>query len=158
MRFNTEGFTPSDEQNTPATPQRVAIPVNIKDFSQSLQDFQAKVEALQKEFQNLFQDRVKVVFDAVPALEKIEIIQYTPYFMDGDVCEFSISSVSFYDDVEKSHGYEEDFDCPSEQQVLKDALNKFIYQNDELMKTMYGDHAIISITREGTEVDEYEHD
>lgn len=158
MRFNTEGFNPSDEQNTPATPQRVAIPIDIKDFSQSLQDFQLKVSALQKEFQNLFQDRVKVVFDAVPALEKIEIIQYTPYFMDGDACEFSISSVSFYDDVEESHGYEEDFTSPSEQQVLKEALNKFIYQNEELMKSMYGDHAIISITREGTEIDEYEHD
>lgn len=158
MRFNTDGFNPSDEQNQDTKPKRVAVPVNVNDFTNALEAFQEKVNAMREEFKVLFQERVDILFGAVPDLEAIEIIQYTPYFMDGDVCEFSISSVSFYDEEEFDSDYESDFSSPSEQQVLKDALNRFIYGNEELMKSMYGDHARIVITREGTEVNEYDHE
>lgn len=156
MRFNTNGFTPSDDEQS--TPKRVAIPFDSKEFIQSLQDFEEKVEQLRKEFQELFQSRVKVVFDAVPDLESIQIIQYTPYFMDGDACEFSIHSVSFYNEEEPDTDWDYDFESPSEQQVLKDALQGFIYSNQDLMCEMYGDHAEITITRDGTDISEHEHD
>jgi len=156
MRFNTNGFTPSDDEQ--AKPKRVAVPVDIKEFIQSLNDFEAKVEQLRKDFQTLFQERVKIIFDAVPDLESIEIIQYTPYFMDGDACEFSIHSVSFYNEEEADSDWDYDFDSPSDQQSLKDALKGFIYTNENLMRDMFGDHAKIIITREGTQVNEYEHD
>lgn len=156
MRFNTNGFTPSDDEQS--TPKRVAIPFDSKEFIQSLQDFEEKVKQLRKEFQELFQSRVKIVFDAVPDLESIQIIQYTPYFMDGDACEFSVHSVSFYNEEEPDTDCDYDFESPSEQQVLKDALQGFIYSNQDLMREMYGDHAEITITREGTVVSELEHD
>lgn len=161
MRFNTNGFNPSDEQNQnnqTTQPKRVAVPVDIKVFSASLQAFQDKMVEIQKEFQILFQDRVKVLFDAVPDLEAIEIIQYTPYFMDGDACEFSINSVSFYENEDFESDYNDDFDCPSEQQVLKDALDSFIYANEELMKSLYGDHVQVVITREDTKLKHYDHE
>lgn len=158
MRFNTDGFNPSDEQNESTKPKRVAVPINVNDFTDALQAFEAKINAMKQEFKALFQERVNMLFGAVPDLEAIEIIQYTPYFMDGDVCEFSISTVSFYDEEDFDSDYDYDFDSPSEQQSLKDALNRFIYANEELMKSMYGDHARIVITREGTEVEEYDHE
>lgn len=156
MRFNTTGFNPSDEQNS--TPKRVAVPFNTNEFIKSLQDFEEKVQQLKKDFQALFQDRVKIVFDAVPDLESIQIIQYTPYFMDGDACEFSIHSVSFYNEEEPDSDWDFDFDSPSDQQSLKDALKGFIYTNENLMCDMFGDHAQITITREGTDVSEYDHE
>lgn len=158
MRFNTDGFNPSDEQNQDTQPKRVAVSVNISDFTNALQAFEAKISAMREEFKVLFKERVDMLFGAVPDLEAIEIIQYTPYFMDGDVCEFSISSVSFYDEDDYDQDWDYDFDSPVEQQLLKDALLRFIRSNDELMKSMYGDHAKITITREGTEVEEYDHE
>lgn len=158
MRFNTTGFNPSDDQSQPSTPKRVAIPVDSKVFYQSLEDFQTRIEALRQEFQTLFQSQVKVLFDAVPDLEAIDIVQYTPYFNDGDTCEFGISSVSFYNEEDFSHDYDSDFDSPQEQQALKDLLKTFIYSNEDLMKSLYGDHAQITITREETKIEEYEHD
>lgn len=158
MRFNTENFNPSDEQKEPAQPKRVAIPVDSKVFSQSLQEFESKIAELKKEFQNLFQDRVNVLFGAVPDLEGISIIQYTPYFNDGDVCEFRIGSVSFHEEEDFEQEWDDDFDSPADQQELKDALNEFIYNNQDLMKDMYGDHAYIRITRAGTDISEYEHE
>lgn len=158
MRFNTDGFNPSDEQNKDSKPKRVAVPVNINDFTDALQAFEAKITAMREEFKVLFKERVDMLFGAVPALEAIEIIQYTPYFMDGDVCEFSIYSVSFYDEEDFDSDWDYDFDSSADEQSLKDALLGFIRSNEELMKSMYGDHAKITITREGTEIDEYDHE
>lgn len=158
MRFNTSGFNPSDEQNQPEQPKRVAIPVDIKVFSDSLQAFQEKIADLRKEFQSLFQEQVKVLFGAVPDLEGIAIIQYTPYFNDGDTCEFSVSSVSFYNEDFDEDNYESDFSSPPEQKILKDSLKSFIYNNEELMKSLYGDHAKVIITREETKVEIYDHE
>ena len=161
MRFNTTGFNPSDEQTQPAEitqPKRVAVPVDINVFSASLKAFETKIEKLKQEFQSLFQERLKVLFDAVPALEAIDLIQYTPYFNDGDTCEFRINSVGFYDEKDFESDYGANFDSPLEQEALKDALTQFIYRNADLMKSLYGDHVKVTITPEETTIEEYEHE
>lgn len=155
MRFNTTGFTPSDEKTQP---ERVAIPVDLQVFSASLEAFETKIEELKQEFQSLFQDRLKVLFDAVPVLEAIDLIQYTPYFNDGDTCEFGIKSIGFYDEKDFESDYDANFDSPPEQEALKDALTQFIYRNEDLMKSLYGDHVQVTITREETTTEEYEHE
>lgn len=54
-----------------------------------------KFEALRKELRTIgksaTQEALKEFFDAYPAVKAVRWTQYTPYFMDGDACEFSIN-------------------------------------------------------------------
>lgn len=63
-----------------------------------------QVTKLENEFEttirNLFQKEVKSLFKEFPCLETISWRQYTPYFCDGDPCEFSKGEIEI-------NGYEE---------------------------------------------------
>ena len=58
-----------------------------------------KQRELQKEFQTtaqaLFKETTKEFFDLVPQVKSINWRQYTPYFNDGDTCEFSVNDPYF---------------------------------------------------------------
>lgn len=72
---------------------------------------QAFIIELRKEFPTMFSD----IFTTAPKLKSVSWTQYTPYFNDGDTCEFSahvsdldINGRSEYDDDD-----EDDIDCIS---------------------------------------------
>lgn len=56
----------------------------------------AQIENLQKEImeksKSAFKDVAKALFDAFPSLESFSWVQYTPYFNDGEPCEFGVSA------------------------------------------------------------------
>ena len=74
----------------------------IKEYESVKLAFQAKMKA---EFEPIFQE----FFKAFPEIKMIAWTQYTPYFNDGDTCEFGVNDKVFVavDAVKK---YEEDED------------------------------------------------
>lgn len=113
--------------------------------------------------------------------------QYTPYFNDGDTCEFSVGGpwLRTIDDIDPDdddfshYDYEIEFhptlgsrvwDSEARKLVttkpkypdVAELVNKLLdiqngcYEND-LLNT-FGDHAMITVTKNGITVDEYSHD
>ena len=120
--------------------------------------------------------------------------QYTPYWNDGETCEFSVGAPSFTnaarDDLNDLSCYEYDGDndaiwvvddlrfvltsgrdyCESDKQkilagppvdIKSCGLFSSMIQSPEfedVMKAMFGDHSIVIATRDGFDVEEYDHE
>jgi hypothetical protein len=121
------------------------------------------------------------IMAAHPEITSIRWSQYTPYFMDGDVCKFGIYesqfsfSKSFLNSVEE-FGYDDSicemFDgfytfsykqnMPEFLAVLAQKLRDFdkvLGKLSEVMEETFGDHAQVTILANGNIlVEHYEHD
>lgn len=115
-----------------------------------------------------------------PSVASIRWAQYTPYFNDGDPCEFGVREMQLrfdgikVDDTDYGDDYltaweftdwktDKTIDVPglTEAQVLeiKEALSSFSTSAFEtVMRDNFGDHAEVTATKDGFSVDEYEHD
>lgn len=140
---------------------------------------------LQKKFQAtaqaLFKETTKEFFDKNPNVTAIVWTQYTPYFNDGDTCEFNVNDATFtnapdpenvrwgeYDgDEEKAADGSEIFawegwgDAPEDLNVdMCNSFSRMICSSEmeDVMKAMFGDHVKVVATREGFDVDDYDHD
>lgn len=116
------------------------------------------------------------LLDAVLGADGIESVrwtQYTPYFNDGDPCIFGISDVSvkMSDEVDEDedNGYVESYSMMDYRtkvakpqyagvyealQALEDQKECF----EDFLQASFGDHAQVTATRAGFDVQFYEHD
>lgn len=132
-------------------------------------ELRAKLRKIRDEAEAAAREGFKVgiaqIFEEHPIIEEINWTQYTPYFNDGDTCEFGVNEpdVIFVDEDadEIDDRYEHlERDLKNKQEeaafaAVKEFLSVF---EDEDLETIYGDHAIVRITREGTKVEGYDHD
>ena len=133
----------------------------------------------------IFTEMTKVIFEEHPKVKSFGWNQYTPYFNDGDTCEFSPNVDYIYingmsvdesewinENIITSYGnwnreekvYEGRTEVPnlnydSELVKANDDIKEFLrnFDNDFFM-SQFGDHAEVTVTAEGVSVDEYEHD
>lgn len=143
-----------------------------------------KAEA-QQMASDAFDNFCKEIFEKHPKIESFGWSQYTPYFNDGDTCTFSantdyISINGEYVDDSKWVNettvvdwgtwnrelriYEGRVEVPNldyDAELAKgsDEVTEFLrnFDNDFYI-TRFGDHAEITVTKDGVDVDEYEHD
>jgi hypothetical protein len=133
----------------------------------------------------VFNDWCKEIFEKHPKVESFGWNQYTPYFNDGDTCVFSantdyiIVNGEYADDAEWSseknvtnwgtynrekkvyegrvevlnENYDRDLDIASTE--IRNFLATF---DDDFFYNSFGDHTEITVTKEGIEVDDYDHD
>jgi hypothetical protein len=137
----------------------------------------AEFERLRKSFVEELRPKFKEFF--LPFLAKWDQVkflrwtQYTPYYNDGDPCVFQVHDLYGYtdqDDPDAFDGTVYDWSSPrylkpqfgdKAEEVLKDfgALTKeFSGVPEDVMQGLFGDHARVTVTREGLDVEEYEHD
>lgn len=127
---------------------------------------------------SLFTDASKDLFEKHPKLNSFSWTQYTPYFNDGEPCEFSV--YKDYITVTDTDGNVDDEICgssirrmldtgkdwrgnpatPTELEVMgldvSDVLDQF---TDEEFLMMFSDHAKMTVYRDGTvESDICDHD
>jgi hypothetical protein len=118
---------------------------------------------------------------SVPGVHAVRWRQYTPYFNDGEPCEFSVNELevrfSPLDDEEDERGdYEDGFvDSYSFNYLRKDgelselsdehfaALTKATTEwqrlyADEVCRRNFGDHSTVTATLEGFDVEFYDHE
>jgi hypothetical protein len=149
-----------------------AIITKVKELK-TLMQTQGK-EALKDAFQEFF--------EAHPEAKCIVWTQYTPYFNDGDACEFRVNELALKlnktpsedtsaedDDFEDNDDYESDiYDLKygkktltvAEAKLVADftSLEKATGQLDEVFELVFGDHVKVRATRNGFDVTEYDHD
>lgn len=140
---------------------------------------------LQKKFQTtaqaLFKETTKEFFDKNPNVTGIVWTQYTPYFNDGDTCEFGVNDATFTNAPDPENvrwgEYEGDEETAADGSEIftwegwgdvpnglnKDMCNSFSRmicssEMEDVMKAMFGDHVKVVATREGFDVDDYDHD
>lgn len=140
-------------------------------YSESIE----KIKTLKEQAASLAKEHMstaaKQIFEAYPKLQAFRWTQYTPYFNDGDECVFSsraeYASVKYeeYGDAEdEEEGFSEVYtykgcDFPEDIQAAHNEIKKgFGIVQDEDFKAVFGDHVQVTATRQGFEVEEYQHD
>lgn len=142
---------------------------SLNSIKKTIDDAQATVKA---QGQVALKEAFTELFAAYPVLKAVKWTQYTPYFNDGDTCEFGVHEfysqidgvVSKYGkDADGGEGYVSSWDLEGEAKEkaapMLDAvrsLAKLIPK--DVMLASFGDHVEVVATREGFQVDEYSHD
>jgi hypothetical protein len=93
-------------------------------------------------------------FEKRPDVFAVRWTQYTPHFNDGEPCVFGLHGIYVFPTQEASEDKENEynFDCWGEEPET--SLNKI----EEILESVFGDHAEVTVTREKITSEEYEHD
>lgn len=139
----------------------------LKNLAKEREEYQRKIrEAGAK----ALEEAASEVFAAHKEINRIEWTQYTPYFNDGEPCEFGVYEVYFLgnagedeevswaeereDNIEVSTGWGDN------RKVLLKKADKFttlIESNVDLMETL-GEGKVVITRGGGLKVEEYDHD
>lgn len=120
-----------------------------------------KLKALANEIKNLKKELtqkakdglmvcLKELFEQHPEVKSLHFTAYTPYFNDGDECTFLCGAhyATFNED--------EDAEVSSD---VTDIFHGALAQLDnDTWKDIVGDHALVTITPQGINVAEYDHE
>ena len=151
-------------------------------MNRKLHDLQQKIEQLSKEIRNNFQDALKEaaqeIFDKYPKLQEFSWIQYTPYFNDGEPCEFGVRAtdeMGYVYDTYTNEPYDRAchwqtkelkeeaavvFANKKEAEKLEKDLSEFgslLYSFENHLQSVLGEGRVV-VTRDGVEVEDYDHD
>ena len=122
---------------------------------------------MQEEIRGVFSASIKELFVKHPWLKSIQWTQYTPYFNDGDTCEFSSNAAGDYCDFglndENAWGDYDGDDAESARPSNYDEIRKDVRSflgvfEDADYFALFGDHAVVTVTSEGATVEQYDHD
>jgi hypothetical protein len=176
MRFNLEA-----KPTTQPIPQGVSSPEAVTNFKAATEtidalraELDAKMEELRNQFREDFSKIAKEFFTAVPRIKSLTWTQYTPYFMDGDPCEFSLNDIEFSTDENPDAEYYREFTdddgsfaemsytlktlVTPEEFALCQKMESIIHSNADLMEDLFDDHVMVVLTANGAETHEYDHD
>ena len=159
--------------------------MDTNDLQKTFEKFQAEVAEARKHFQEhgqkMFKKTFKQFFENNPAVTAVKWTQYTPYFNDGDPCKFRVCDPTFtnapedeLDNVNAWGDYEGEnesvwaADSYGIKELNDDGFNvddaKLLgemicsTEMEDIMENLFGDHVQVTATREGFNVDDYEHD
>jgi len=174
----------------------------IAQLNADMAAIKAEIDKLAKEEGgSVIREMMQPIFDL--GITYVRWTQYTPYFNDGEPCEFGVNadfSLGWPGGIEDSlweigyrlnefrpytyYGRSEsetkrlNDEYKAQHDISRDAAiaagitqeyieavkqackpaSDFLNANEELLKTAFGDHAQITVTPSGIEVDEYSHD
>ena len=145
------------------------------DLAEAQNKIQTKMAEMQKELfevgRQLFEEGSRDIFVKYPEVADFSWTQYTPYFNDGDECVFGVNEY-FTVNLRDGGILEDVYDSPyarekkierGESLDLSDHLGQDLSGligsiPPETMKSIFGDHVRVTITPEGIETEEYEHE
>lgn len=151
----------------------------IESISEKFSDFEKEKRKLADSLKENFQTIFMPIFEKYPEIKAFGWTQYTPYFNDGESCEFSVNELSAaggddevderdwlweglpsldYKDKTKLSSYAQSW-ATLEMVHDLDALNEaFTKIPDDVFENMFGDHVYVVVDRDGVTVEEYDHD
>ena len=119
-------------------------------FKEQVKEIQEKLQHTGEKF--LIQN-FRRIFEKYPELKDISWTAYTPYFNDGDECTYH-SRHKFPEIEVDGHVWNS-----PEYKRIEGEVRSFLQQfDDELMKTLFGDHIQITVNKDGINIEEYEHE
>ena len=139
--------------------------MTIKSLHESVKEYDAKIKKMREELSNEFKAQFKEIsqeiFAKYPDIIKFGWTQYTPYFNDGDACVFSYYGMSVCNDSETAdddlYDWEDMWTAGKKYPELAE-FEKVLSASTDILLAMFGDHVMITVTPQGIDVDEYEHD
>ena len=157
--------------------------MNFNDLISEVQDMNAQLESIRQEHLKTLREKFKSItsafFEGAPQVQAVVWDQYTPYFNDGEPCEFSVNEPFFvtqnfdFNNLPSSSWEFEDEEYgeigsvyfkPKEEEdnfelkMLCYEFSKIISDNEELMQEMFGDHVTVYLTKEKVLTEECSHD
>lgn len=146
-------------------------------LTQLSEEFTALKEEIRSQFKDQVSVALKEMFIKFPELESIRWVQYTPYFNDGDPCEFSMGDFHVITEgADPKEWDDEDEDSPyageyvSTYRKYNEKWSDELYNElcmlsetlggplEDFMEDVFGDHVWVKVTRDGIKVEEYDHD
>jgi len=138
------------------------------EIERTKQKYEAAVKAIGREG---VQKLLAPLFERYQNVDAVKWTQYTPYFNDGEPCEFDANGdyaeVRFKaedGDVLTKESQEQDFESdwenrekPARYEAIK-AIRTALKINNAVMLAAFGDHVEVTVDRAGVTVDEYEHE
>lgn len=135
-------------------------------------------EAAKQMMSEAFSEGSNALFEEHECLVEFSWTQYAPYFNDGDECVFHAHTdypdIIFRRHVEEyseeelsdlSYGGEFEYgnygrkDRTDAENAAGDAVIKFLGEfDDDLLRDAFGEHIKVTVTRDGVQVDDYDHD
>ena len=140
---------------------------------------------LQEKSSKIFLSAFKKLFEESPRLTSFSWTQYTPYFNDGDTCYFSTNTDYIYvngEDASDSDWLNEknviswgtynrekriyegrvEVDNPNYDKELSEStekVKKFLALfDDDFYQKQFGDHVRVTVTANGIETEDYDHE
>ena len=137
---------------------------------------------------NKLTDILKLYFNEDPECKSIVWTQYTPFFNDGSECIFEVHNVDFfsYDVTDMTDEQESEYENndsegdllyvssystndevwengtrpATETELTRTKLARLITNDtvSEILKLTFGDHTKVTVTRDGIDSEEYDHD
>jgi hypothetical protein len=144
----------------------------LEKFKEVAEKNNEQIKKLQQESAALVKPLLQSFVKEHPQVKQVKWVQYTPYFNDGEACEFGVHSFGFYfdgDDLDDSRyefelygEYDKYFKkkeaCSRETYEACLALERELNQVGDALLTLFGDHVEVIVTESGVEVEEYDHD
>jgi hypothetical protein len=136
-----------------------------------------KLKEVQNQGKQAISEAFVEFFEKCPDVEAVRWSQYAPYFNDGDACEFSVHELEVrlkdeedfadqwslnYELNKSKHGGAFNREVDVEHPVVKilepisDALQSSAMSST--MEAIFGNHVQVTVTRDGMEIDEHDHD
>lgn len=140
----------------------------LEKIKSELSAFEQTKRQLIEELRNKFPGMFSPLFEKYPQIESVSWRQYTPYFNDGDPCEFrarvddiEVNGKDLYDFEEYASSYYREKEGRESNELEKgvEAFIEVLTQiPDDFYKDLFGDHVMVTIKNNEIEVEEYEHD
>lgn len=160
--------------------------MSIQSISNEFIDYyNAAIKEIQEKGQQKLKEVFKLFWESNPNVHLVMWTQYTPYYNDGDVCEFSVGEILFsnladsaeyknidYDnyegDLENIWIYSEWDVCQNDKNIKDSERMNFDMAKDltnfldsktmkDVLELLFEDHVKVFATREGFTVVGYEH-
>lgn len=134
-----------------------------------IQELKDKADVFKNELRKVMQEAVDkgkvllnealtAVFEEYPQIESISWTQYTPYFNDGDSCEFSVNTWNIELNGEEDDKYSEEKSKIENAQEIRNIVSNFLQTiGDEPLEDL-GEGKVVALRNGTLTVEEYEHD
>lgn len=163
---------------------------DFRSVASVMEDIVSEYNDLASNTRKVLQEKLKVLFskffEAHPQIKTIHWLQYTPYFNDGDECEFGVHEAYFtkteWSDIDCVYGEDDEglvefrdhFEyvngkstciprvCEDDPTLIMDikSLVSIINSevNEDVIRMMFGDHVWVRAHRDDFEIQDYDHD
>lgn len=127
----------------------------MSELIDSFVKLKSQMETLKNQFRNegksLLEAAAKVFFDKFEHLKSFTVVGYTPYFNDGDVCNYGrhlqYVNGEYYDDQPKENKF-------WSKQAVKE-IETFVTSLDKDLWKVFGDHRRFIFSRDGLIIEEF---
>jgi hypothetical protein len=146
---------------------------------QRFEEIKSRMQQARKEMEEqaktVFHEEMQVIFATYPELMDVSWTQYTPYFADGDVCEFSCHAthsvhINCFGPNPEEPTIETDDEYKNKWPKYSGSASKWETKaaneivalinalGDDMMQFIFGDHVKVIVGRDKVVVEDYEHE